>query len=748
VRAWGSCMVMGKLLLLLLVSCSKSFSQVVVVNLCSALTGLDIAKKSLRLMMQQKLLHPKQDEMGLVLCGTQDTSNDLNSELGEGYENISVRRAIAKPDLDMLEDVDNIVSEPAEGDVISALLVAMGMVKDRVKKLKFQKRIFLITDAAGEIVDDEDAFEQIVSGIIEDDYKINIIGIGFSDVDDDDDEEIKPEKKEGRGSGRTERQVANEALLRKLAKRVGGAVFSCHTAIEMLSYFRSRSINQTTLFRGPLQIGNDCTINVWSYAKTKQENMPSLKKHSQLSEEAEEGGSGAVKMSRTYWNKKSDSDFEVGSEDRIRGYKYGTSLVPWPETSDPDLLKFKTTKSIKVLGFCKKTKVPRYEMMSSVDLIVAEPGNESAGLALSALIHGLAELDQVALVRYVKRKNSAPVVGILTPVIKPEFECLYFCAIPYAEDVREFEFASFSTNPAFVPSKAQLTAAEKLIESMDLMKDPNGDDEDEEEQLKPTDTFNPVIQRFYQSVEVRALDPSAPIPELDPIIANYVNPAEAMLKKADAAFKRFADVFKFEKVEEKKGAKRAWRDFFAAPAQIDSSLAELSKRARVDEDKEDADINFADIVSRSVEKIGTVDPVKDFKEMMSRRDDQKIIDTAIEQMASMVRDLVKTSFGAAYHNKALDCLNALRQACVQESESEKFNNHLVEMKKEWQKKSEAFWRKVVENDVRPIDTNEDASSNFTKEQARKFLHDAEAAPVVAAAAPSSDDADDLFASME
>lgn len=74
--------------------------------------------------------------------------------------------------------------------------------------------------------------------------------------------------------------------------------------------------------------------------------------------------------------------------------------------------------------------------MSSIDVMVATPGDEASGKGLSALIHGLKEMDQVALVRYVPRKNASPQVGILYPVIHSTHECLYWAAIPFAEDVR------------------------------------------------------------------------------------------------------------------------------------------------------------------------------------------------------------------------------------------------------------------------------------------------------------------------
>lgn len=47
----------------------------------------------------------------------------------------------------------------------------MGAIIQRVKKLKFTKKIFLITDAAGEIYDDEDQIAAISNTLKEQDIK-------------------------------------------------------------------------------------------------------------------------------------------------------------------------------------------------------------------------------------------------------------------------------------------------------------------------------------------------------------------------------------------------------------------------------------------------------------------------------------------------------------------------------------------------------------------------------------------------
>lgn len=206
-------------------------------------------------------------------------------------------------------------SNCTRGDCIDALLVAMHMLHARVGKLRFQKRIFLITDCAAPIVDDPAAMEAIADGMRRDEFKLNVIGVGFKEDDEDDEGDgERVQKKEeggdddgeeekhggaaaasssaaaaaaagGAGAGvhvkkemehRTSTQRTNESLLKRFASAVDGVVFNAQNAIDMLSVFRSRSVNQVTKFRGNLQLSAACNIPVWAYGKTALMNMPTL----------------------------------------------------------------------------------------------------------------------------------------------------------------------------------------------------------------------------------------------------------------------------------------------------------------------------------------------------------------------------------------------------------------------------------------------------------------------------------------
>lgn len=67
-------------------------------------------------------------------------------------------------------------------------------------------------------------------------------------------------------------------------------------------------------------------------------------------------------------------------------------------------------------------------------------------------------------------------------------DSFYLNVLPFAEDVREFQFPSFSNLPASrQPNELQQEASDNLVKMLDLAPD-------DQESLKPELTPNPVLQ--------------------------------------------------------------------------------------------------------------------------------------------------------------------------------------------------------------------------------------------------------------
>ena len=74
-------------------------------------------------------------------------------------------------------------------------------------------------------------------------------------------------------------------------------------------------------------------------------------------------------------------------------------------------------------------------------------------------------------------------------------DSFYFNVLPFAEDIREFQFRSFSSMPSSSqPTEEQQEAADNLVKMLDLA--PPG-----REVLKPEFTPNPMLEVLFFIVE-------------------------------------------------------------------------------------------------------------------------------------------------------------------------------------------------------------------------------------------------------
>lgn len=98
------------------------------------------------------------------------------------------------------------------------------------------------------------------------------------------------------------------------------------------------------------------------------------------------------------------------------------------------------------------------------------------------------------------------------------FDVLYLVPVPFDDDVRLYPFPRlFSTLDKYKPSETQLQVMDDYIDGMDLtVAEPGGYD--------PTQAFNPILRRYYQTLMARMLDPNAPVAELDKDVIASMRP--------------------------------------------------------------------------------------------------------------------------------------------------------------------------------------------------------------------------------
>ena len=116
--------------------------------------------------------------VGVVGLGTKKTNNPPNSDGLEGYEHISILHEIDTATMTTLRDLRSRI-KPSHinggGDAISAVIVAMGMIEVYTKKLKYNRRIYLVTNAEVALEGDEDVIADVAGKLNELNIELTIM---------------------------------------------------------------------------------------------------------------------------------------------------------------------------------------------------------------------------------------------------------------------------------------------------------------------------------------------------------------------------------------------------------------------------------------------------------------------------------------------------------------------------------------------------------------------------------------------
>ena len=74
-------------------------------------------EKVCSMLVEKKLIYSKNDEVGVVVFGTEETNNELTKEVG-GYENISLLQDIKVVDGDLVDTLQKLPRGTVDGDCI------------------------------------------------------------------------------------------------------------------------------------------------------------------------------------------------------------------------------------------------------------------------------------------------------------------------------------------------------------------------------------------------------------------------------------------------------------------------------------------------------------------------------------------------------------------------------------------------------------------------------------------------------
>lgn len=111
--------------------------------------------------------------IGVLGLRTDNTLHALQDE--DGYENISVLRDIGPMTMTCLKELQPAITPSSVdcGDAISAVVIAVDMIAAFTKKLKYKRRVYLITDATAPM--DGDDLGDIIAKINDDGVELIVL---------------------------------------------------------------------------------------------------------------------------------------------------------------------------------------------------------------------------------------------------------------------------------------------------------------------------------------------------------------------------------------------------------------------------------------------------------------------------------------------------------------------------------------------------------------------------------------------
>lgn len=672
---------------------------------------------------------------GVVALRTDGTENELGED--SAYQNISVLQEIAQIQMAELRKLRSelILSGTNSGDAVSAIIVAIQMIERQCRKLKYIRRIVLVTDARTQMETAD--LGQITSKLTEDGIELVVLGVDFDDAEFGLKEEDKDPVK-----------ASNEAILQQLCNDCNGIFGTLAQAVDEMKVPRTKETRPIPSFKGLLTLGNPAQydsafrINVERYPKTMPAAPPSASQFvvrndmeaTQTVEPNGDEGAGApadnlaaVHTARTYQVEDDDAPGgkkDVDRDELAKGYEYGRTAVHISE-SDRNITTYETTQSLDIIGFVDANSYNRYTDMSRTNVIVAERTNEKAYMALSSFIHALYELESYAVARLVAKENKEPRILLLQPAIEPEFECLYDVELPYQEDVRSYKFPPLDkvvtvsgrelTIHRNLPSDDLKSAMSDYVDSMDLSTFGKDDEGQPAEYAAPEDTFSPKLHRINQVIKHRAIFPDQDPPEPHDILLRFSNPPTDLIEQAKPALTKLKDAADIKPVPPPARGKRFGRGKKEPPKPI-SSL-DVDDLLRQDE-------------HRSKKRIDPQNAIPEFKQVLhaASGDDVDIdaVHDACQQLQAIVHSLIKTSVGHTKYKQSLELIRIMREECYDKGVEETFNDFMRDLKKkllggELDGNRDEMWHEIRKDRQGLIVKTDDNPGGASKQEAEEFL---------------------------
>ena len=135
------------------------------------MTRLDFGKESIHHLIRQKLLFTaKRDQIGIILKGYPSDEDDH-------VDGVHIFRTLDYPSIESINDLNEIQvnEDKSDCDLFDSLDEAISNFIVTYKKLKWQKKIFLITDGEAKCKSDNEKIQRIAEQLNDNDIKVEFV---------------------------------------------------------------------------------------------------------------------------------------------------------------------------------------------------------------------------------------------------------------------------------------------------------------------------------------------------------------------------------------------------------------------------------------------------------------------------------------------------------------------------------------------------------------------------------------------
>ncbi|XP_053676076.1 X-ray repair cross-complementing protein 5-like [Anopheles nili] len=656
------------------------------------------SKECASLIIQQMIFSAPNDQVGMVLMGTEETNNQLNVESG-GYEHICEAFDLKPPNWQNLRILENQISQSmSEANWFDALIVATNFLRNGAlgKKL-LDCNIILISPLLQPAAVDRDQIDSVTDAILALNGVLHVItnyvlhpassvgSIFVSSGTFDNDQNT------------TEERRKNERLLKDMLLRTEGTLSNVNWAERKLSFVGAKPIKPTP-WNCMLTIGSKLKLSISAYLHiTEQKGLGSFKVDSL------DGSSTKVEMKTEHFL--NDKPIDVSMDDIIAGYMYGSTVVPYDCGVD---IEYKSGEArLACLGFTASKNVQEeYLSGQGTHVVVAKKGCTASKHKLAALIRAMMEMDVIMITTKVYRKDTKPRLNAMIPSYKQQSPCLVMIELIFKDELCELKFPSL-LKAKTRPTEEQYNAIDKLIDSMSLTDEIDDSNGESREAFALNNTFNPTLQHVYRSVAHRALYPKHALPLISSDLRELTEVPKKVADRSKDALETVQRLFELKEV--KQNTRNNWLQ------RVDKiNMGDAASNSNT----QDSGLSLDDDTTRRrVVSVGTVTPAEDFDILL--RQGEKFA-TVATQMQNIIFELLFTSMRPP-GDKVIAALMMYRGE-AQKLGPYRYNEWIEEFKTILLARGkEEFWEKVIVGEkLGLIDAQESDMSTVNMEQAVSF----------------------------